>query len=280
MRRAIALVVLWCVGWTVAPAGSAASFGVQPAASAPAAEPSLERIEEFLKNAKIVDAKPIGKGVTHPWRLTLTDGTLTHDAAFQSVDRQSENVRFRDGRRERLFRDYFGYNIAAYRLARLLGCDDLVPASVERRWRGQSGAITWWVNKKWDEDERLKAGVEAPDKTAWERQVYRARTFTALVEDTDRNLGNQLVTEDFKLWMIDFTRAFRMSEELDKPDYLRRIDRRLFDRLQAVTRAEIAKAVKPYVDGDRVAALDARRAALLKHFARIAEERGADTVFF
>src|SRR5947207_8897294 len=45
-----------------------------------------EQIREFLLNAKIVSGKQTVKGITNPWRLTLSDGTLTHDAGFQSID--------------------------------------------------------------------------------------------------------------------------------------------------------------------------------------------------
>ena len=42
-----------------------------------------EQIENFLLTAKIVGSKQAGKGVTGSWRLTLSDGTVTHDASFQ-----------------------------------------------------------------------------------------------------------------------------------------------------------------------------------------------------
>ena len=170
---------------------------------------TAEAREAFLEKADVVGARQLGKGVTKPWRLTLKEGDVVQDAAFQDVDAHKEEARFRSGRTERDFRDFYGYNIAAYRLARLLGYDDLVPVSIERVWKGRRGALTWWVDKKWDEDERVKEGAEPPDVPAWERQLYLARAFTALVADTDRNLGNQLVTADFHLWLIDFTRAFR-----------------------------------------------------------------------
>ena len=85
-----------------------------------------EAIEQFLLTAEIVGARPIGRGVTNSWRLTLSDGTTTHDAAFQSVDRRKPVARV--GRRTELqFADSYHFNIAADRLARLLGLDDLVP---------------------------------------------------------------------------------------------------------------------------------------------------------
>ena len=51
-------------------------------------EPTLtkEQIKQFLLSAKVVNSQQSKKGITHPWRLTLSDGTVTHDASFQSID--------------------------------------------------------------------------------------------------------------------------------------------------------------------------------------------------
>jgi hypothetical protein len=283
MRRAVVPLLFSCLFACLAGGGPIGATPGQPASSvaAPATTRlTSDRMEQFLLRAEVVKSRLIGKGVTSPWRLTLSDGTLTHDAAFQSVDRERENVRFRGGRTEKLFRDYYGYNIAAWKLAQLLGYEDLVPVSVERTWKGSRGALTWWVDKKWDEDERLKAGIEPPDRGAWERQIYLARIFTALVEDTDRNLGNQLVTADFHLWMIDFTRAFRRSAVIDKPSYLRKIDRQLFERLKALDARQIADAVKPYVGREELHGLIARQKALVSHFEKVIAERGETDVLY
>jgi hypothetical protein len=254
-----------------------ASLGAQ---SAPMPQ-TPEAREGFLETAGVVAARPIGKGVTKPWRLTLREGEFVQDAAFQDVDRRKDEVRFRSGRMERDFRDFYGYNIAAYRLARLLGYDDLVPVSIERTWKGRRGALTWWVDKKWDEDERVKAGIVPPDVPAWERQLYLARAFTALVDDSDRNLGNLLVTADFHLWLIDFTRAFRHTMELKTPTLLRRIDRRFYVRLKALRDEDVHAALSPWVDPLARKALLARRDAMIEHFAVLADKRGdQSTVFY
>ena len=51
-------------------------------------EPTLtkEQLKQFLLTAKVVKSQQSKKGITHTWRLTLTDGTVTHDASFQSID--------------------------------------------------------------------------------------------------------------------------------------------------------------------------------------------------
>ena len=60
---------------------------VHPVAAEESAVRTPADIEQFLLTAEVVAARPIGKGVTNSWRLTLSDGTTTHDAAFQSFDR-------------------------------------------------------------------------------------------------------------------------------------------------------------------------------------------------
>jgi hypothetical protein len=271
-RRLGATVVLLAGLVAALPSGLAAQAARPPR--------TPEAREAFLEKADVVGSKKVGKGVTNPWRLTLRRGEFVQDAAFQDVDAEKEQARFRSGRTERDFRDFYGYNIAAYRLARLLGYDDLVPVSVERVWKGRRGALTWWVDKKWDEDERVKSGVTPPDVPAWERQLYLARAFTALVADSDRNLGNQLVTADFRLWLIDFTRAFRHTMELKSPSLLRRVDRRFYDRLKALTESDVEKQLAPWLDGPARKALLARRDAMVEHFAALADQRGDPSVVF
>ena len=68
-------------------------------------EPTLtkEQIKQFLRTAKVVDSKQSQKGITHPWRLTLSDGTLTHDASFQPVDEHKSMVTMASGKSEMNF---------------------------------------------------------------------------------------------------------------------------------------------------------------------------------
>jgi len=66
-----------------------------------------EQQREFLLNAKVIKYKQINKGVTSPYRLTLSDGQITHDAAFQSVDDRRASMRFPDGRTDINFLDSY-----------------------------------------------------------------------------------------------------------------------------------------------------------------------------
>src|SRR5437870_1744689 len=104
-----------------------------------------EQIKVFLLTAPVIKDKPSSKGITHPWHLTLSDGTTTHDASFQSVDEHKSQMKMESGNVEIGFVDSYKYNIAAYQVAELLGVDDMLPVYVERKWQGKTGSISWWL---------------------------------------------------------------------------------------------------------------------------------------
>src|ERR1700680_4068841 len=87
-------------------------------------EPTLtkEQIKQFLLTAKVVNSRQAKNGITHTARLTLSDGTVTHDASFQPIDERKASMVLTSGT-ELNFVDSYKYNIAAYGLAELLGLD-------------------------------------------------------------------------------------------------------------------------------------------------------------
>ncbi len=234
----------------------------------------------FLTTARVVASKGLDKGVTHPTRLTLSDGTTTHDAAFSMVDEHEAIMEFASGRTEIDFIDSYRYTLAAYGLAGLIGLVDMMPVTVEREWDHHKGALSWWVDVQFDEGQRLKRHVDPPDREAWNRQMYRMRVFSQLVADTDRNVGNVLISPDWKLWMIDFTRAFRRTTTLLAPGDLTRCDRDLLQRLRALTKDSVAKATSPYVSPREVGALLARRDQIVRVIEKQVAERGESAVLY
>jgi hypothetical protein len=239
---------------------------------------------EFLLKARIVSSADIGKGVTKPQRLTLTNDTLTHDAAFQSVDEQRQiSMRTgRGGKPELNFKDSWRYNIAAPRVAELLGIGEMVPVSVERTWRGKTGALTWWVDEVlMDDQERRQKNAEPPDLAVWNAQQNTMRVFTELVYDTDRNQGNLLITKDWRLVMIDFTRAFRPWHETRNPlQTLRRIDKQLLTAMRGLTKPAVQQAAGNYLSPAEVDGLLARRDMIVKHFDALVTQLGELKVLY
>jgi hypothetical protein len=138
----------------------------------------------------------------------------------------------------------------------------------------------WWIDAKWDEEARRKQKLEPPDAESWKRQTSRMRVFEQLIADTDRNLGNILITGDWKLWMIDFTRAFRRNRELAAPATLNRCDRQLLERLRGLTREDLMEVGRPYIGGAEIDALLARRDLIVARFENLVASRGDAAVLF
>ena len=258
-----------------------ACIALRPAI-APADDPELTNDEkrQFLASARIVNQRRVGRGITNPWRLTLTDGRLTHDAAFQTIDERAQVRKFERGNVEFNFTDSFHYNIAAFQIAEMVGLDSMVPVAVQRRWRGEDGALVWWIEAEWDDADVRKAKLVPPNHVSWNAQRYRARVFSELVQDTDRNLGNNLITSDWRLWLVDFTRAFRLSTELRRGAELHRCDRSLLAKLRDLTEEAVEKSTHPHLSKLQIRALLARRDKLVAHFEKLIAERGENMVLY
>lgn len=250
-------------------------------ASQPGTDAALrpEQVEAFMRSARVVAARTTPLGVTRPTRLTLSDGTLTHDALFQPVDERKPVMRFPDGGMEANFVDSWRYNVAAYRLAGLLGLASMMPVTIEYRFRGRDGSLAWWMDALMDESARLKRKLEPPDRETWNEDMFRQRVFMELVHDTDRNLGNVLVSPEWRVIMIDFTRAFRLWPTI-RPAELLRADRRLLARLEALSRDEVVTATNEHLSPAEVDAVMKRRDLILTHYRARVKQLGESRVLY
>jgi hypothetical protein len=251
-----------------------------------AVQPELSRdqMRQFLLKAKVTKSRQIGKGVTHPYRLTLTDGALTHDAAFQSVDEHQTVANLKGTGKgpavELNFVDAYRYNLAAEALATMLGLEHMMPVHVEREWNRKRGSLSWWVDTMMDEGERLKKHIQPPDAAEWNNQMYRMRVFASLTRDSDRNLGNVLITPQWKVMMIDFTRAFRLQAQISNEKDLAKCDRQLLAKMEGLTKEGIKQAVDDYLTPSEIDAVLKRRDLLVAHFKKMVAEKGEAAVLF
>ena len=247
-------------------------LSAQAPASAPAPAPapvlSLAEQEQFLKKAKIVRTRGVNVGITGTQRATLTDGVVTHDASIQTIDEYKQRFEGTQGT-EFNFRDTWRYNVAAYRLDRLLDLG-MIPPSIERSFNGKNGSFTWWVDDVlMDEGARIKKKVEAPEAKRWNEQMWHVRMFDQLIYNVDRNLGNLLIDTDWRIWMIDHTRAFRVYDVLKAQGNLSRMDRRVLERLKTLEKNTLKKIMDDYLSPSEIDTLLKRRDLIVQHFEKM-----------
>jgi hypothetical protein len=227
--------------------------------------------EEFLTKAKITQTKDAKKGVTGTSRLTLTDGTLTHDASVQTIDDYKPNFLNEIG-----FKDSFKFNIAGWKLARLLGIDDMIPPSVKRSFQGKAASFTWWIdNIIMDETERRAKNAQPLDAEAWNQENNVMQVFDQLIYNMDRNQTNMLIDQGWHLWLIDHSRSFRVHKSLKDASVLKSVDRGMLAKMKALDEATLIKEFGRDVSKDEVHGLLARRDLIVKFF----DSKGESALF-
>jgi hypothetical protein len=224
-----------------------------------------EQTEQFLLHARLVSLRPSRKGVTNTLIGTFTDGRVTHDAQIQTIDESRAIFETPKGV-ELNFKDSYRYNVAAYRLSVLLGLDG-VPMSVFREFQGRPAAYTWYLDDvMFEEGDRLKQKTTGPDPQRYAAQVHIQRVFDELIQNVDRNTGNTLWTTDWKMWMVDHTRAFRLGKEIRNPKLLERVERTMLARIRGLTDASVKAAVGESLTDREIAAVVGRARLLVALF--------------
>jgi hypothetical protein len=272
-QAAVLLGILWALGlFWVQPAPPVRAQEAAQATTAP--QLSDAQIEKFLTDARIVKSRNVGKGVTNSLRATLTDGTITHDAHIQIVDESRTTGPSARGT-ELNFRDSWMFNVAAYRIDRLIGLK-LVPVSIERKNGLKAAAFTWWVDDvMMDEGERLKKDIQPPSPQLWNESMQLIRLFDQLIYNVDRNMGNLVITKDWRVWAIDHTRAFRLHRTLAKPANVTRCDRGVLEGLKKLDKQTLQDSVGKYLTNWEREALLSRRDEIVKLI-----EKSGDTALF
>ena len=233
--------------------------------SAPAL--TSEQKEHFLLTARVMREHGVKKGITGTVRVTMSDGAITHDASIQRVDESKQVFEGADGNREYNFKDSYKFNVAAWRLARLLGIGDMVPPSVQRSYGGKTAAYTWWIEDvQMDEATRVQKKIDSPDTDRWNHEMYVVRVFDQLIYNMDRNLTNLLIDNQWHIWMIDHSRSFRLQHTVRNDKNLVQCDRDLLAKLKTLDEPALEKELRLFVSKEEIKALLLRRDVIVKFF--------------
>ncbi len=237
--------------------------------------------ERFLKSAKVVSAEDIGQGVTKPKRLFLKEGNIEAYAVWKSPSGTDAGTF-----------DKWQAEVAAYIMDRLLGLN-MVPPTVEKRYKGRKGSLQLWVTLETSELERTQQNVPIPaDKAEQiEKMIYLQRAFDSLIANTDRSLQNIQYTKDWRLVLIDHSRSFRSTRiYIDQLVYgkngirknllFERLPRAFVNKIRSLSYETIRSAVGPYLTYAEVEAILSRKKLLLKEIDEMVKERGEDQVLY
>ena len=238
--------------------------------------------EEFLLNGDIGRMREIGEGRANTRQATLNDGRLEHDAHVQTIedDRRGTRTDIPGGVTELNFQDMYQFNIAAYRLDRLINLN-MVPVSVKRRVLGDWAAVTWWVDDlQMMERERVQQGIHPTNMSEWNNQMYNVLLFHELVYNIDPHGGNQLITNDWQIQLVDFTRAFRTNKDLWRPDSFRpRVDRLVYEGLKALNEDRLTEVMEELLRPNQIRAILARRDVIVGLLDEAIATLGEEIVF-
>jgi hypothetical protein len=237
-----------------------------------------EEALDFLRQAQVVERVRIEEGINRPYRLLLEAGGVQAHAIFRDVDRLPAGEGSLLERRHR-GQDSYRHEAAAYQLSRLLGLDR-VPPTVLRELDGQAGSMQLWIEGARTEKRRVVSG-EAPRRPALHQAELRMMAiFDALIDNFDRNPGNAIEDPLGRLWWVDHTRAFRARSTSVDFDHITSCEKRLYQRLQTVSREEWFRVMRPHLDAYTLDALWLRRTLLVQHLTKLARTNGEETVLY
>jgi hypothetical protein len=264
MRRAPALIGVLAFLLSASPLSAQVAAPATDPAKCALTWPGLEaQLEAALVNGKVLKMEDVPVGVTKPQRARLENGS---SFAWKPL---------RPGYNKGYMESYKS-EIAAYQLDRMLDLH-MVPPIVERNMDGKTGAAVYWVEntKGWS-----VANPPKGPEPQWSLQLTRMKMFDLLIANIDRNQGNLIYDSDWHLFLIDHSRAFIDKKDLKGLAPLGRVDRKLWEKMQALTMADLDRGLDKWVGDKEKKALLARRDLMAKNIAEMVKTRGEASVFY
>lgn len=242
-----------------------------------------EKWEEFLETAEIVEQEQMKtrEAVTEPWVLTLEKEGITRRAIWKNPEG-----------RLRGFLENWKWEIAAYRLDKYLGLQ-MVPPTVEKRFRGNRGSCQLWIENvktlRVIEEEK----IQKPSYKIYpfNQALYLQRAFDNLIANEDRHLNQFLVTDDWRMILIDHSRTFRTSGKFTKsliydekfkegPRLMSSLPRDLYEKMKSLTTEVIREVVGEYLTDKEIETTLMRRDLIMEWVENRIKQMGEDQVLY
>jgi hypothetical protein len=243
-----------------------------------------EKWEEFLKTADVTAYKQMisRQAVTRPWEIELEKDGITNRALWK-------DCRGRMGG----FMESWKWEIAAYRLDKYLGLN-MVPPTVEKRFRGKRGSCMLWIYDCFDLDYKAENKIPVPinKRLRWNRANYLQRAFDNLIANEDRHQRNFQITQDWRMLLIDHSRSFRTSKKFVKnlifdenyrqgPDFvMKELPRAFVEKLRSLDFKLMKEIVGDYLSDKEIKCTLLRRDLIIKWLDKRIKELGEEKVLY
>ncbi len=236
--------------------------------------------ENFMMKATIISAKEIGHGITKPIRLEMKLGEVVHSSKVQTVDKELSDFFPEGGGKGIPMKDSWHYNVAAYKLDRLLKMNMVTP-EVARPYQGKPSALSWWVDGvQFEEVDRIKKNIIPPDVADFDNQKAIITVFDELIINIDRNLSNLLITKSWKIALIDHSRAFNAYPGIRNKANLTRCSKSLLKEMRALTAGTLKQAVGTHLTASEMKGVLGRRDRIVEFFEQEVKAKGEQAVLF
>jgi len=238
-----------------------------------------EELLEFLRVAEATKWKKVGVGINKISKVLLEKNGVRLHAAWRVVEVEISNFRLKDGSKLLRLRDSCLFEVAAYRLSRILGLRNIPPA-VLREFGGKVGTLQLWLEDTVTQKDLTGKFGTPPQPIVWAYQNSTMHMFDSLVCNVDRNQGNLLIDQDWRLWLIDHTRAFQRSWECRKLESLRFFDREVFSRFKQLDEDTVQNEMKGLLKAGEIKDLMIRRDKIVTYIEDLIAEKGEGAVLF
>jgi hypothetical protein len=239
--------------------------------------------EAYLAAAEVTASEQMGgsQAVTNPWVIDLQKDGIQNKAIWKNPSGRMKG-----------FTENWKWEIAAYRLDKMLGLH-MVPPTVERRYRGDRGSCQLWIDGTITLKQKVKDKIKTPPRRVfyWNRALYLQRAFDNLIANEDRHQNQYLITDDFRMILIDHSRSFRTTRKFTRnliytkkhregPREMKQLPRAFWEKLKALDFASIREAVGEYLTDKEIEAVLLRRDLIVKEVIERIEEHGEDKVLY
>jgi hypothetical protein len=168
----------------------------------------------------------------------------------------------------------------------------MVPPTVEKRFREDRGScqifVDYWLSLKKIKDQKIKS--PSVKIFYYNRALYLQRVFDNLIGNEDRHQNNYLITQDWRIILIDHSRSFRTGKKWTtelfygpkNPEKLvmKEIPKALFEKIKSLTYDVIKGFVGEYLTDDEINAVLARKDLIIQEYNNMIQKSGEENVLY